>query len=369
MFCSECGKQVADDAKFCGECGAVQSNVEQTPEIKVEQVISKTLATSNAVQRSGNNKFVGYVIGAIFVFLIGFIAVSTLFSNSSVLQAVKIGGLLHAGSFDITIKNASVSEILKTGNELADPKPQQGSQFLVIDGDYKNTDSTTHTLSSGYVAVDVDGKKLIYNKAELILNDGWGLIFEKVGPLITKSTKLVYRIPLNLKGKVYFYPFNNHDDVFEIGVIENGKLQQEQTVENTSEAKSENEKNQIGNNSPEETFEKIDSMALAFKYVSNPFEVRKSLGKKMETEIFTENFIDEGSTAMVIDANDGFYCRMSGAEYGQHNQRGVMVVRGILAESNGRLGLDNCTFVSNTSGIAGAPAAADAPAASAADVN
>ena len=25
MFCSECGKQVADDAKFCGECGAVQT--------------------------------------------------------------------------------------------------------------------------------------------------------------------------------------------------------------------------------------------------------------------------------------------------------------------------------------------------------
>ena len=25
MFCSECGKQVKDDAKFCGECGATQS--------------------------------------------------------------------------------------------------------------------------------------------------------------------------------------------------------------------------------------------------------------------------------------------------------------------------------------------------------
>lgn len=56
MFCIECGKQVKDDAKFCGECGAVQTTTEQTPKIKVEQVVSKATVTSNAVPSSSNSK-------------------------------------------------------------------------------------------------------------------------------------------------------------------------------------------------------------------------------------------------------------------------------------------------------------------------
>ena len=116
---------------------------------------------------------------------------------------------------------------------------------------------------------------------------------------------------------------------------------------------------------PQENYETVDMAVITMKYVSNPFEVRKSLGKKIQTEMFANKFIDERTTAMVIDGNFGFYCRMKGEEYGQHNQIGTMVVRGTLAEdSSGRIGLDNCTFVSNQSSAAAADA--DAPAAAAA---
>jgi hypothetical protein len=343
MFCSECGEQVADNNNFCGECGAIVNGLE--PEKATEAESKNNLQSSlTFLPSTGNNNIANYIFGGVVIFVIIFVAIAILFSTS-VPQTIKIGDLLHSGSFDIRIKNVSVSETLRTGNEFADPKPQQGTQFLVIDGDYKNIDSETHTLSSGYVAVDMDEKKLIYDKAELILNDGWGLIFEKVGPAITKSTKLVYRIPLNIKGKVYFYPINNRNDVIEIGFIENGTLKQENSAAYTGIY--EYKTNEVSVESTDGNFEKIDSMVLTLKYSSNPFEVRKLLGKKMETEIFAKEFIDEGSTAMVIDANVGFYCRMSGAEYGQHNKIGTMIVRGILAESNGRLGLDNCNFVSN----------------------
>jgi hypothetical protein len=93
---------------------------------------------------------------------------------------------------------------------------------------------------------------------------------------------------------------------------------------------------------------KVDSLILALKSSSNPFEIRnKALGKSVETQIFVERFVDEGEFARMIDANSGFFCRMKGEEFGKHNKRGVIVVRGTLVEDGGKFGLDNCKFISN----------------------
>lgn len=94
-------------------------------------------------------------------------------------------------------------------------------------------------------------------------------------------------------------------------------------------------------------YKKIDSGIIAIKHSTNPFELRKLVGGNYETQIFVEHFEDEGNTAFIIDANFGFYCRMLGTDFSQHNKRGTMVVRGSLAESKGRIGLNNCTFLSN----------------------
>ena len=61
MFCSECGMQVADNAKFCGECGAVQADVEQAPKIKVEQEANrnKLQASLTATPNSSKSSRIG----------------------------------------------------------------------------------------------------------------------------------------------------------------------------------------------------------------------------------------------------------------------------------------------------------------------
>ncbi len=102
-------------------------------------------------------------------------------------------------------------------------------------------------------------------------------------------------------------------------------------------------------NSISATYDKVDSMILALKFSSNPFEIRENnIGKSYETSIFADKFIDEGTYARVLDGNTGFFCLMKGSDYGKHNQRGVMVVRGVLAEAQSiGIGLDNCTYVSN----------------------
>jgi hypothetical protein len=43
MFCIECGKQVTNDTKFCGECGADQLNSEQP----LDQTIAKMNSMAN----------------------------------------------------------------------------------------------------------------------------------------------------------------------------------------------------------------------------------------------------------------------------------------------------------------------------------
>jgi hypothetical protein len=93
---------------------------------------------------------------------------------------------------------------------------------------------------------------------------------------------------------------------------------------------------------------KADNMILMFKNSSNPFEIReKVVGKRIETQMFVEKFIDEGANAKMIDANTGFFCRMPGSEYGQHNKRGVIVVVGTFVQEAGDIGLNDCHFVSN----------------------
>lgn len=93
---------------------------------------------------------------------------------------------------------------------------------------------------------------------------------------------------------------------------------------------------------------KADNMILMFKNSSNPFEIReKVVGKRIETQMFVEKFVDEGTTAKMIDANTGFFCRMLGSEYGKHNKRGVIVVVGTFVEESGVIGLNDCSFVSN----------------------
>ena len=100
--------------------------------------------------------------------------------------------------------------------------------------------------------------------------------------------------------------------------------------------------NQSRNNLP-----KLDNLLLAMKYQSNPFDIRaKALSRPIETSMFQEKFIDEGVNARIIDANSGFFCLMRGSDYASSNKRGLIVVNGILGEYAGKIGLNDCKFIS-----------------------
>ena len=57
MFCSECGKLVADNAKFCGECGAVQASVAPVQPSRSQNNIHNAEADKNEYARQAAQNY------------------------------------------------------------------------------------------------------------------------------------------------------------------------------------------------------------------------------------------------------------------------------------------------------------------------
>lgn len=91
-------------------------------------------------------------------------------------------------------------------------------------------------------------------------------------------------------------------------------------------------------------YENIDSLKLALQYFANPFEIRKKyLGRRYRTNILITQRIDEGTHARLIN-EAGFFCLMDSQAFIKFYAKGEdsPIVTGILAESRGQIGLNNC---------------------------
>lgn len=56
----------------------------------------------------------------------------------------------------------------------------------------------------GEVLINYNGKQYKFDHSETILLDGWGLSFKQINPLTKETTNLVYKIPAEIKGEVYY---------------------------------------------------------------------------------------------------------------------------------------------------------------------
>lgn len=103
MFCTNCGKKVADDAKFCPNCGnPTITNQEPAP----SSVPPEPQPTANKKAPTGSKKKVPLIIGVVAVVVILAIAAASLLGGGSerdkAIQTVKTG---YLGTFtDITVE-------------------------------------------------------------------------------------------------------------------------------------------------------------------------------------------------------------------------------------------------------------------------
>lgn len=133
-------------------------------------------------------------------------------SETEANKSVGLGEVLKTEYFDVTANKMVVVPKINTGNEYTDVKAEEGSKFLIIDVSFKNTDTESRMVMDGDILVNYSGKDYKFDKPETIIADGFGTMLDQINPLITKKTKIVYKIPTELTGKVYWNPGRSDSD-------------------------------------------------------------------------------------------------------------------------------------------------------------
>lgn len=117
----------------------------------------------------------------------------------------------RVGYFTIKVHKCYVKSLPLTGNPYTEPKEWPGSRFLVVDASFKNEDNEGRLPSEGSLIINYQGRPLRYDNTESILQDGYGIYFKSVNPLISMPTRIVYRIPDSVSGEVSWEPGRNSE--------------------------------------------------------------------------------------------------------------------------------------------------------------
>ena len=142
-------------------------------------------------------------------------------SASKIKDYKKTGDVLSTHYFDVTVNSARIQNRVNTGNEFADLKPERDTQYLILNITFKNTDTESRMIEDGEVLIAYNGKNYRYDHSETIVADGWGLFFDQINPLTSKTTNLVYKIPSELKGTIYYHPGRaDSDKIIRVGDID-----------------------------------------------------------------------------------------------------------------------------------------------------
>jgi len=119
----------------------------------------------------------------------------------------------RVGHFEIKADKATYGKTVGTGNKYAEPKQWEGSRFLTVYASFKNLDTESRLPASGSLFINYNGKDYEFDTVEPIMLEGYNIWFRSINPLITMKTKLVYRIPDEIHGEVFWQPGRNAGDV------------------------------------------------------------------------------------------------------------------------------------------------------------
>lgn len=117
----------------------------------------------------------------------------------------------QVGYFKVAAESAYYGASVNTGNRYAEPKKWDGSRFFVIRASFKNLDTESRLPFEGSLFINYNGKDYEFDSVEPIMLEGFNIWFKKVNPLITMKTKIVYRIPDEIHGEVFWRPGRNSD--------------------------------------------------------------------------------------------------------------------------------------------------------------
>jgi hypothetical protein len=118
----------------------------------------------------------------------------------------------QVGYFEVATGKSQYGNTVGTGNRLAEPKQWEGSRFFIVNASFKNLDTESRLPVEGSLYITYNGKEYEFDSVETVMAEGYNIWFKKVNPLITMKTKIVYRIPDEIEGDVFWKPGRNPDD-------------------------------------------------------------------------------------------------------------------------------------------------------------
>jgi hypothetical protein len=139
--------------------------------------------------------------------------------NEEPTKVYKINETVQTSYFEVIISSVKILNSVETGNEFTRLPQEAGIKYLIIDIRFKNIDKEARMLVSGeLILIDKQGKQYVFDNSETILSDDFGLFLDTLNPMLTKRTKLVYKIPSNFTGTIYYKPGRNFsNDVIDLG--------------------------------------------------------------------------------------------------------------------------------------------------------
>ncbi len=112
----------------------------------------------------------------------------------------KLGTPYVTNHFEVTAKEIAVKKSVQAGYDSLDP--EEGAKYVVINVTAKNISNESKTLiTSGKLLLGEGADQIELLHDESILADGYGTFLDSVNPKLSKSTKIVYKIPAEYADK------------------------------------------------------------------------------------------------------------------------------------------------------------------------
>jgi hypothetical protein len=121
-------------------------------------------------------------------------------------KEISIGDPLQTDYFEITVNSVTIKDRVDTGNMFSSMEPEKDVKFLIINTTFKNIDVESRMIMDGSLWITYNGKKYEFDVSETILDDNWGVLLDRINPLLSKTTNIVYKIPAEISGLAYFRP-------------------------------------------------------------------------------------------------------------------------------------------------------------------
>lgn len=133
------------------------------------------------------------------------------------LTEVKVGEVSVSDYFETRIEHVMLAPYVKTKNRAFNIDGEQGIVFLIMEAAFKNIDTESRMIAEGVVLLKNGDKTYTFDKSEMIMLDGWSLKLDQINPLTTFRTRLVYKVPNNFEGKLYYQPGRGAKSIIYLG--------------------------------------------------------------------------------------------------------------------------------------------------------